>query len=320
MRALFVHGINTDEIPYNITGLNITWSNSWKSLISNFLSLDDLGVYNNNSLNNFPKSDFLYNYSFLNSKYSPFDLDNPNGKAINNYISSDFKNIVDYFFNQQNQPLKTNNLIANNVSSVLSNSITSITAIRPTNFTNDLQKKIGMEIQWLIHDQLKDQIAIDLINKLEEVNPDIIFAHSMGSFVCYYTFLNYQRLCNSDSQRIKIKNLIESLIFVTFGSQISYDFLMKYVWRTKKLNVLTKKWLNIWNDRDKFFNSSIYDVIPNYDSYKFKQLDVSFGLKNPKDFSEIFASFSDPVKNFHEATKYLSYLVDDTSSSSFINN
>lgn len=299
-KVLFIHGIDTEEIPYDVAGINVSWSNSWRTIISKSIEIDDLEVYNYKPFQNVPKSDFIYNYNFLNPNFSPLLLDNPNGNAIVNYLLTDLKNIIDYFFSQTESKLEATYLLDS----------TDILTRKPVNFQDKTQAQFGMEIQWLLHDQLKDQISKDLIGKLREINPDIVFSHSMGSFVSYYTFLKNQP---------NISDLLDKITFITFGSQISYDFLMKYVWKRKKLPVLTRKWLNIWNDRDRFFNSSIDDVIPNYESYRFKQLNVSFGLKNPKNFNEIKNSFGHQINDFHDARKYLSYLVNDPESIDFIN-
>ena len=71
----------------------------------------------------------------------------------------------------------------------------------------------GMVVQWAENEKLRSNLRRDLAKTIEELNPDFIFAHSLGSLIAYDTFHSPEH-----------KKLCADRVFVSFGSQIGNPF------------------------------------------------------------------------------------------------
>ncbi|MDH6177255.1 hypothetical protein [Bradyrhizobium japonicum] len=65
----------------------------------------------------------------------------------------------------------------------------------------------GMVAQWSVDEQLQAALRGAVLDKLKSGNYDVVLAHSLGSLICYDTF-------------VRNPAAIRDKVFVTFGSQI----------------------------------------------------------------------------------------------------
>lgn len=138
-----------------------------------------------------------------------------------------------------------------------------------------LDRTAGMVSWWLFSEDIRKQARDRISQNIENINPDIICAHSLGSVITYDAFLNNQQL-------------IEKRIFITFGSQIA-DPRVQRIFKQLPGFLNAKYWYNLFNPQDVVFIKDIQ-------------------LKNVANFSSIKTEFSDFWNSLsHDATKYLNH-------------
>lgn len=122
-----------------------------------------------------------------------------------------------------------------------------------------------MVVEYVQKTKLKRNLWNELRNKIEEHKPDIIYAHSLGSIMCYEFFLLEEN-----------RNLYLDLTLVTAGSQLGSK-LMKTHTRIPIAELPIKKWYNLNNNKDLVFAST--DILANYPN--FKQVETYFSDNGP---------------------------------------
>ncbi len=107
------------------------------------------------------------------------------------------------------------------------------------------------------------QFALD---KLREVRPNVILAHSLGSLITYNAF------SHEDARDPTIAEILRNVRYVTIGSQIGNPFVMRNLTpgRIEPLNV--EYWHHVFNKHDNVFTAQIR--IP--DAQNFKQTRADF--------------------------------------------
>lgn len=132
----------------------------------------------------------------------------------------------------------------------------------------------GMVAQWSTDEQLREDLRQLILDKIEGKTYDVVLAHSLGSLICYDTFLH-------DNDAIK------EAVFVSFGSQIGNPAVRDvFAGRIKPLTC--RKWYHLYNPVDHVLTYPLGIRADNY-----QQVTVSFDVPN------------DALN--HDATWYLSH-------------
>jgi hypothetical protein len=112
----------------------------------------------------------------------------------------------------------------------------------------------GMVAEWDQKADLQKQLRRRLIDKINEFEPDIIAAHSLGSIICYDTFTSREG-----------KGACGGRYLITFGSQIGNPFLKAAHFGNKIQDVSQKYWFHLFNKSDPVLAHRIVDRIPNFE-------------------------------------------------------
>ncbi|RXM52880.1 hypothetical protein BOQ64_00150 [Chryseobacterium sp. CH25] len=144
-----------------------------------------------------------------------------------------------------------------------------------------------MVVEYLQQPRLKRELWNELQKQIDVHKPDIIYAHSLGSIMCYEYFLLRE---NKD----KYKNLT----LVTAGSQLGSKLMSAHTtFPIAQLPI--RKWYNLNNDNDLVFASR--DILAQHPN--FKQVETSFDddgpanhdgfkyLNHPRAVSEVWETF-----------------------------
>lgn len=116
----------------------------------------------------------------------------------------------------------------------------------------------GMVAQWVVEDSLRSDCCDRLFSLMQQVKPDVIFAHSLGSLLCYDFLAN----------DVRGQKLFKGGTLVTFGSQIGNSFVVDNRWKKAQVGMLNvKNWYNIYNPYDHVFVSPISLASPNYHQF-----------------------------------------------------
>jgi metacaspase-1 len=114
----------------------------------------------------------------------------------------------------------------------------------------------GIVAQWVVEAPLRKECCDRLNDQIAKTKPDVIFAHSLGSLLCYDFLLNDPRGKTSFNG-----------IFVTFGSQIGNPFVVDNRWGGKVRRVNVKAWYNLYNPYDPVFVEPIDCQSDNYTQF-----------------------------------------------------
>ena len=130
----------------------------------------------------------------------------------------------------------------------------------------DLPDKIrwtaGMVAQWVSDDALKGKARDAIMTKMKSRNYAVVCAHSLGSLLCYDTFLH-------DPDMIKDK------YFVSLGSQIGNPCVRdSFAGRIVSLAKATK-WFHLYNPEDHVFTADI-----RLDANNFEEVGTRFDVPN----------------------------------------
>ncbi len=133
----------------------------------------------------------------------------------------------------------------------------------------------GMVAQWVSDERLRSDARDFMLEKMQAGNYDVICAHSLGSLICYDTFL-----MNSGA--------IKGRYFVSFGSQIGNPCIRNvFAGRLEPLGEASR-WFHLFNPDDHVFTADIHMSAGN-----FEEVGTEFDIPND-------------ILN-HEATWYLGH-------------
>jgi hypothetical protein len=139
---------------------------------------------------------------------------------------------------------------------------------QPRGLGDDIRWTAGMVVQWVENDKLRRLTRQRLAQRLQEVQPDIVVAHSLGSLVCYDTFTTPEGAA-----------LIQGRKFVSAGSQIGNPFVVGN-FAAGRLSALAGAdfWYHLFNREDDVFTAEIRLSAPN-----FAQIETFFDLPGMAD-------------------------------------
>ena len=132
----------------------------------------------------------------------------------------------------------------------------------------------GMVAQWSTDDELRENLRDLILKKMRSNSYDVVLAHSLGSLICYDTFVR-----NADE--------IEGKVFVSFGSQIGNPA-VRDVFAGRIQALATHRWYHLFNPDDRVLTRALEIAADN-----FQQVIEQFDIPND-------------VLN-HSATGYLSH-------------
>lgn len=119
-------------------------------------------------------------------------------------------------------------------------------------FGDSLRWTAGMVAQWAADEQLRVKCNAALKEQIEQFQPDVICAHSLGSLIAYDTFAQ-----NSE--------LIAGKTFITLGSQIGNPF-VRSIFGGRIVPLATaKKWFHLYNEEDDVLTAEIKLSAPNFE-------------------------------------------------------
>jgi hypothetical protein len=131
-------------------------------------------------------------------------------------------------------------------------------------FSDSTRWHAGMVAVWVNDDDLREQLRDQLRQTLQESNPDLICAHSLGSLIAY-------DLLSREPELIRGKTLL------TFGSQIGNIFVRgsAFAGRVEPLPTATE-WFHLYNSYDHVFTAPL-DFGAFQTAENFKQVLTQFG-------------------------------------------
>ncbi len=94
----------------------------------------------------------------------------------------------------------------------------------------------GMVAQWSVDEQLQAALRGAVLDKLKSGNYDVVLAHSLGSLICYDTF-------------VRNPAAIRDKVFVTFGSQIGNPA-VRDIFAGRIQDLPCRKWYHLFNRED----------------------------------------------------------------------
>lgn len=124
----------------------------------------------------------------------------------------------------------------------------------------------GMIVQWVENEALRAALRRRLAAAVRREDPDLVVAHSLGSLICYDTFLR------ADSAA-----LTRGRTFVSFGSQIGNPF-VRNVFGGRLVSPDVARWFHLYNANDRLFTGPIRLA-----DERFEQVEVTFAAPDGLD-------------------------------------
>ena len=151
---------------------------------------------------------------------------------------------------------------------------------RRRGFLQDVSSSVrwtaGMVVQWAENDRLRAETRKAVLKSVDEFQPDVICAHSLGTLLCYDTFVRGMGRAAVAGRRL-----------VTFGSQIGNPFVRSTLGGRIVPLKKAREWYHLFNSEDAAFTSPI-------------ELDAS-------NFVQISTEFDEPGMLDHNPLLYLTH-------------
>jgi hypothetical protein len=124
----------------------------------------------------------------------------------------------------------------------------------------------GMVAQWVSEEKLREDARNEILKKMKGSNYDVICAHSLGSLICYDTFLR-----NPEA--------IQDKYFVSFGSQIGNPCIRdEFAGRIEPLTDAAR-WFHLFNPDDHVFTADIHMGAANFEEVG-TEFDIPYDILN----------------------------------------
>src|SRR5262249_31020485 len=126
--------------------------------------------------------------------------------------------------------------------------------------SDEVRWTAGMVVQWVEDDRLRAATRRAILDDLDRYQPDVVMGHSLGSLICYDTF-------------VENPEAIGGRTFVSFGSQLGNHF-VKGQFAAGRIVPLEKAafWYHLYNPRDHVFTAPLVLAADN-----FAQVDATWG-------------------------------------------
>ncbi|WP_295581352.1 caspase family protein [uncultured Lamprocystis sp.] len=136
----------------------------------------------------------------------------------------------------------------------------------------------GYVVAWVENPEFQAATRDRVLTKLEDAQPDLLLAHSLGSLV------TYNALTHTDARANRaITAAVAQLNYVTLGSQIGNPFVVRNLTQGRIALPPIKKWLHLYNPEDAVFTSQIR--MPG--EPKFEQVDAAFDIEGIADHDPV---------------------------------
>ena len=107
----------------------------------------------------------------------------------------------------------------------------------------------GMVVQWVVDSELRGKCRAVISDRINQFQPDIVCAHSLGTLLCYDLFTY------NDAGR----RMIEGRTFISFGAQIANTFVKAKAWGGRVRMIAAKEWYHLFNHQDPAFTAEIQE-------------------------------------------------------------
>lgn len=148
--------------------------------------------------------------------------------------------------------------------------------------SNRIKWTAGYVVAWVEDDEFQRQTRRLMFEKIREIKPDIILAHSLGSLITYNTFTH------PDAEDEEIKKILRKARYVTFGSQIGNPFVVRNLTPGRIEPLKVRHWYHLYNPEDDVFTAPIR-------------------LWDADNFQQVHAYFDSPGFADHSAICYLQH-------------
>jgi metacaspase-1 len=107
----------------------------------------------------------------------------------------------------------------------------------------------GMVVQWVVDADLRQKCRKVISDKIDQFQPDVICAHSLGTLLCYDLFT----FDDVGGQKVRGRT------FISFGSQIGNTFVKAKAWGGRVRMIAAKQWYHLFNHQDPAFTAEIQE-------------------------------------------------------------
>ncbi len=126
----------------------------------------------------------------------------------------------------------------------------------------------GYVVAFLEDEQFQRESRAFVLDKIRDVRPDVVLAHSLGSLVTYNAF------AHADAREGKVAKALSRTQYVTFGSQIGNPFVVGNLTYGRVKPMPVAMWTHLYNRNDDVFTAPL--SMPGVDN--FRQLLTPFDL------------------------------------------
>jgi hypothetical protein len=110
---------------------------------------------------------------------------------------------------------------------------------------------VGMVVLWGEEDELRTQLRAATLARIQEFQPDIIMAHSLGSLICYDTFVHQP-------------DALQGRDFLTFGSQIGNPAVLNTFGGRQIGLPDAREWIHLHDPCDRVLTAGVRDRDANF--------------------------------------------------------
>lgn len=127
-------------------------------------------------------------------------------------------------------------------------------------FHSKLRWYAGMVVQWVENERLRQKLRSGLAARINEIEPQVICGHSLGSLVCYDTFTDPRS-----------RRTAAGRTFLSLGSQLANPFVSGNFLAGRITQIEDCQWYHLFNRHDNVFTAPIH-----LSESTFKQVDTPF--------------------------------------------
>jgi hypothetical protein len=109
----------------------------------------------------------------------------------------------------------------------------------------------GYVVAWLEDEEFRKETRARLLALLEDRQPDVLLAHSLGSLI------SYDALSHADGQEPGVREALAKLHFVSLGSQIGNPFVIGNLTPGRIAPLAVRRWTHLYNPEDDVFTAPI---------------------------------------------------------------
>jgi hypothetical protein len=144
-------------------------------------------------------------------------------------------------------------------------------------FGSRARRTAGTVVLWVENGDFRRECRARLAERIDATRPDVILGHSLGSLICYDTFVHHRNAATVDGRH-----------FVSLGSQIANPFVCGQ-FPSGRVQPLSgaRHWFHLFNPRDDAFTA-----------------EIRLGAGN---FTQIETPFDLPGFGDHDAAAYLGH-------------